>query len=213
MECSARMCYQLLDELRKPPSKELSKSAMQMRESVKKNPNYIGLMAEFDRQRNAGYPPHPKMDMLLQLTLSHFSNASDINGGGGPDQINSDSKMMVFVQFRDCVDEIVDIFNQHQPLLRATRFIGQSADKQGKKGINQKEQLNVRISPCHLPKYSLTYLIPQVIQKFKTGEFNILVSTSIGEEGLDIGEIDRIICYDSQKSSIRMVSTSLSVIT
>ena len=45
----------------------------------------------------------------------------------------------------------------------------------------------------------------QVIQKFKKGEYNVLVSTSIGEEGLDIGEIDRIICYDAQKSSIRMV--------
>ena len=33
----------------------------------------------------------------------------------------------------------------------------------------------------------------------------MLVSTSIGEEGLDIGEIDRIVCYDAQQSSIRMV--------
>lgn len=46
----------------------------------------------------------------------------------------------------------------------------------------------------------------QVIQRFKSGEFNVLVSTSIGEEGLDIGEIDVIICYDAQKDSIKMVS-------
>jgi len=45
----------------------------------------------------------------------------------------------------------------------------------------------------------------QVIQKFKKGEFNLLVSTSIGEEGLDIGEIDLIVCYDAQKTPIRMV--------
>lgn len=45
----------------------------------------------------------------------------------------------------------------------------------------------------------------QTIRKFKAGEFNVLVSTSIGEEGLDIGEIDEIICYDAQKSSVRMV--------
>ena len=45
----------------------------------------------------------------------------------------------------------------------------------------------------------------KVIQKFKTGEFNLLVSTSIGEEGLDIGEIDLIVCYDAQKTPIRMV--------
>ena len=45
----------------------------------------------------------------------------------------------------------------------------------------------------------------QVIEKFKAGEFNVLVSTSIGEEGLDIGEIDLIVCYDAQKTPIRMV--------
>ena len=47
-----------------------------------------------------------------------------------------------------------------------------------------------------------------MIKKFKAGEYNVLVSTSIGEEGLDIGEIDMIICYEAQKSSVRMVSIS-----
>jgi hypothetical protein len=32
------------------------------------------------------------------------------------------------------------------------------------------------------------------------------VATSIGEEGLDIGEIDLIACYDAQKAPVRMVS-------
>lgn len=44
-----------------------------------------------------------------------------------------------------------------------------------------------------------------MIQKFKAGEFNLLVATSIGEEGLDIGEIDLIVCYDAQKTPVRMV--------
>ena len=47
---------------------------------------------------------------------------------------------------------------------------------------------------------------PKVIRKFKNGDFNVLVSTSIGEEGLDIGEVDMIVCYDAQKAPIRMVS-------
>lgn len=34
----------------------------------------------------------------------------------------------------------------------------------------------------------------------------MLVATSIGEEGLDIGEVDLIVCYDAQKTPIRMVS-------
>lgn len=49
----------------------------------------------------------------------------------------------------------------------------------------------------------------QTIQKFKAGEYNVLVCTSIGEEGLDIGEVDVSICYDNQSTPIRMVSLSL----
>lgn len=45
----------------------------------------------------------------------------------------------------------------------------------------------------------------QVIERFKKNEFNVLVCTSIGEEGLDIGEVDYIICYDSHKAPIKMV--------
>jgi ATP-dependent DNA helicase MPH1 len=47
-----------------------------------------------------------------------------------------------------------------------------------------------------------------VLDRFKAGEGNVLVATSIGEEGLDIGEIDMVICYDAQKTPIRMVSHS-----
>ena len=36
------------------------------------------------------------------------------------------------------------------------------------------------------------------------------MSTSIGEEGLDIGEVDLIVCYDAQKTPIRMVSDYIS---
>ena len=43
------------------------------------------------------------------------------------------------------------------------------------------------------------------IQKFKENELNVLIATCIGEEGLDIGEIDLIICYDSGFSPIRMI--------
>ena len=45
----------------------------------------------------------------------------------------------------------------------------------------------------------------QVISRFQSGNYNVLVSTSIGEEGLDIGQVDLIVCYDSQNSPIRML--------
>lgn len=45
----------------------------------------------------------------------------------------------------------------------------------------------------------------EVIQNFKKGEYNVLVCTSIGEEGLDIGEVDLIICYDTTSSPIKNI--------
>ena len=32
-----------------------------------------------------------------------------------------------------------------------------------------------------------------------------MISTCVGEEGLDIGEVDLIICFDAHKSPIRLV--------
>ncbi|NXY45276.1 FANCM protein, partial [Ceuthmochares aereus] len=51
-----------------------------------------------------------------------------------------------------------------------------------------------------------SYLIQwEVVKRFREGGYNTLVSTCVGEEGLDIGEVDLIICFDAQKSPIRLV--------
>lgn len=41
--------------------------------------------------------------------------------------------------------------------------------------------------------------------QFREGKYNVMVATSIGEEGLDIGSVDAIFNYDAPKSSIRVV--------
>ncbi|MCO5584957.1 hypothetical protein L7F22_038889 [Adiantum nelumboides] len=45
----------------------------------------------------------------------------------------------------------------------------------------------------------------RIIEDFKKGDYNVIVSTSIGEEGLDIGEVDLIVCYEAVKSAVRML--------
>lgn len=72
-----------------------------------------------------------------------------------------------------------------EQLERNARRTGSSEDAQIK-GMTQKQQ-------------------KEVIQKFRTGEYNVLVCTSIGEEGLDIGEVDLIICYDTTSSPIKNI--------
>jgi len=41
------------------------------------------------------------------------------------------------------------------------------------------------------------------VTKFREGGYNTLVATCVGEEGLDIGEIDLIICFDAHNSPVR----------
>ena len=45
----------------------------------------------------------------------------------------------------------------------------------------------------------------QIIDDFKTGSFNCLLSTSVGEEGLDIGSVGLIVMYDAVSSITRLV--------
>ncbi|KAJ7658685.1 hypothetical protein DFH06DRAFT_1407125 [Mycena polygramma] len=142
------------------------------------NPLFRAVMQELDLQRLRGFSMHPKMERMKALVVKHFTEKTDEEMGP--------TKVMVFVTFREAADEIVNVLNDEQPLIRASKFIGQGTDKQGKRGLRQKEQM-------------------EVIQDFRSGALNVLVATSIGEEGLDIGEVDLIVCYDAQKAPIRML--------
>jgi len=44
-----------------------------------------------------------------------------------------------------------------------------------------------------------------MIEKFKQGEINVLVATSIAEEGLDIPEVNEVIFYEPIPSAIRKI--------
>ncbi|KAF2013411.1 P-loop containing nucleoside triphosphate hydrolase protein [Aaosphaeria arxii CBS 175.79] len=126
---------------------------------------------------------HPKLDYLVQVILQHFADAAE---GRNPDgAAPSETRIMVFAHWRDSAEEIVRVLKRHEPMIRPRVFVGQSNAKNSE-GMQQKDQLNA-------------------IADFKKGLFNTLVATSIGEEGLDIGEVDLIICYDSKASPIRML--------
>jgi len=95
------------------------------------------------------------------------------------------------------------MLNEHPGIISATKFVGQSQGKQEKdKGFNQKEQKQVR-------RNLRLYAYGQTIADFKEGKYNVLVSTSIGEEGLDIGEVDFVVIYDMPKQSIKLVCLGL----
>jgi ATP-dependent DNA helicase MPH1 len=151
------------------------------------NSNFTHMMSLIrELKEKPDFLSHLKMEKLLHVILEHFRLISD-----GEEMSNS--RVIVFTQYRESVEEIVSLLNSNA-CLRVMSFVGQSTGNKGTKGLSQKEQL-------------------EVIRKFKAGNYNVLVCTSIGEEGLDIGEIDLIVCYDSQNSPIRMVFYLIMLVT
>ncbi|KAJ9661023.1 3'-5' DNA helicase [Neophaeococcomyces mojaviensis] len=134
--------------------------------------------------RDDGFVGHPKLEYLNQVVLNHFLDAGE-GVGRATGHPPSDTRIMIFAHYRDSAEEICRVLNRHQPMVRAHVFVGQS-DTKASAGMDQKTQT-------------------EMIKKFKAGTFNTLVATSIGEEGLDIGEVDLIVCYDCSKSPIRML--------
>lgn len=126
---------------------------------------------------------HPKLEYLQCIILRHFVEAGDAYG---EDNVSSRStRVMIFAHYRDSAEEIAKVLKRNDPMVRPHVFVGQANSKYSD-GMDQKTQLSV-------------------IKKFQEGIYNTLVATSIGEEGLDIGEVDLIICYDASASPIRML--------
>ncbi|KAM6917402.1 Fanconi anemia group M protein [Lycodopsis pacificus] len=128
---------------------------------------------------------HPKLEKLEEVVVQHFRRWSESSAdNNGPQEVST--RVMIFSSFRESVQEIADMLNHHAPLIRVMTFMGQASAGKGVKGFTQKEQL-------------------EVVSRFRQGGFNTLVSTCVGEEGLDIGEVDLIVCFDAQKSPTRLV--------
>ena len=96
-----------------------------------------------------------------------------------------DSRILVFVKLRDSVRNIAKKLNNVENI-KTSRFVGQATKSKDDKGLSQKNQL-------------------EILEKFKQGFYNVLVSTNVGEEGLDIAECDLVIFYDVVASEIRFI--------
>lgn len=94
-----------------------------------------------------------------------------------------DTKIIVFVNYRDSATKIVEELNKLKNV-NANIFVGQAKKKTT--GMSQKEQI-------------------QMLQDFKKGKFNVIVMTSVGEEGLDIPSVELVVFYEPVPSAIREI--------
>ncbi|TET10828.1 MAG: DEAD/DEAH box helicase [Candidatus Thorarchaeota archaeon] len=95
--------------------------------------------------------------------------------------VDLDSRILIFTRFRDTAVEVKETLEQLDSV-RASRFVGQSS-RGSDKGFSQKKQV-------------------EILDGFRNNEYNVLVATQVGEEGLDIPECNLVVFYDCVPSVV-----------
>ncbi len=98
-------------------------------------------------------------------------------------QQNKLIKIILFTQYRDTAVLLSEELNKHEGAL-AKIFVGQA--KKRDTGLSQKQQT-------------------EMLEQFRDGLFNILIATSVAEEGLDIPKVDLVTFYEPIPSAIRHI--------
>ncbi|HJT49989.1 MAG TPA: helicase-related protein [Nitrososphaeraceae archaeon] len=121
---------------------------------------------------------HPKILRLLELVELQRTKHYDTGH-----QQESSSKTLIFTQYRDSAKHITETLANAG--FKSSRFVGQ-AKREGDEGMSQDEQAST-------------------LESFRNGEIDVLVATSIAEEGLDIPEVGLVIFYEPIPSEIRYI--------
>ncbi len=119
-----------------------------------------------------GDQEHPKLKRLRDLVSDELTS-------------NREAKLIVFTQFRDSVETIVNNLAQVEGV-SPVRFVGQATRSEDDVGLSQSEQM-------------------EILEQFRSGTYNVLVTTSIGEEGLHVPDVDHVVFFEAVPSEIRLI--------
>ncbi len=148
--------------------------------------DYLTRMATKDEPTKAekSFINAPEIARTLELTgryddLSHpkLLRVSDIVR----ETVADGGTAIIFTQIRETIPQIIDILDG----LGVRRFVGQSTAADGK-GLTQAEQR-------------------EVLEAFTAREFDVLVATSVAEEGIDIPDVTLVVFYEPIPSEIRAI--------
>ncbi|ERG95944.1 DEAD/DEAH box helicase [Haloquadratum walsbyi] len=151
----------------------------------------------FERQRNAAQSSgaskasqrlvaEPKVRQSMQLAESFdgthpkFSHtrillAQTLGIEGG-------ERVIIFTESRDTVEALTEFLSAS---FDVQRFVGQN-DTGRSDGMTQRQQ-------------------QETLEAFRAGEFEVLVSTSVAEEGLDVPEVDLVLFFEPVPTAIRSI--------
>ncbi|QLG28477.1 DEAD/DEAH box helicase [Halorarum halophilum] len=96
--------------------------------------------------------------------------------------IGGGERVIVFTESRDTAEALTEFLSAS---FDTRRFVGQG-DKEGSDGMTQKQQ-------------------QETLDAFRAGEFEVLVSTSVAEEGLDVPEVDLVLFFEPVPTAIRSI--------
>jgi ERCC4-related helicase len=123
---------------------------------------------------------------LDTLDLEHPKLAAAVEIVTKEIEANPAARVILFAHYRQTADTLVDQFARASGSpVRAARFVGQATHGTDT-GLSQKQQVDL-------------------LDRFRSGEVNCLVATSVGEEGLDIPSTDLVVFYEPVADEVRTI--------
>ena len=127
----------------------------------------------------------PQMEKAIKLSRSHnedFAKFKVLRTELVRKVKIENEKALVFTKSRDTVEALVDYLSE---TFDVERLVGQT-DKKNSEGMSQKQQ-------------------KKAIERFSNNETEVLISTQIGEEGLDISQVDLVVFYEPAQRGIEKI--------
>ena len=118
---------------------------------------------------------HPKINKLISIIREEL-------------KLYKNNKIIIFTQYREMAEFLKNILISEfytSENLKIEKFIGQTT-KMDDFGYSQNEQI-------------------KILEEFRKDAINIIIATSVAEEGLDIPNVDAIIFYEPVPSEIRLI--------
>lgn len=166
--------------------KRLRKKKTKASKSLMNDPNFSRAVRLAHNAEKHGWE-HPKLRALAEILKKELGTDDGQTtlqtSRYGDKKDKKASKIIVFTQFRDTLEMIHEKLEREG--IKSAKFFGQ-ATKDGEKGLTQKQQ-------------------KEIIKGFRMGEYDVLISTSVAEEGIDIPAVDLVVLYEPVPSEVRMI--------
>jgi Fanconi anemia group M protein len=150
--------------------------------------NFVDRIREGEAKADRAFLAHPKVVAALAATAGATAEHPKVKKALWivRDQFmaKTDSRVILFTHYRDMA-AIMERELAKIPGIKPVRFVGQ-ASRRGDEGLSLKEQV-------------------EILERFRAGEHNVVVATSVAEEGLDVPQVDLVVFYEPVPSEIRTI--------